>query len=193
MPEASTLAWLKDLGVVAVGLANNHSGDLGPAAFAAMVVRLREAGLTVLEHGLTQQVGPLRVVAWRDLDNHPQPRAALIDPQELTRAAPADLALMHWGREYSAEPGPREEALTAMLQRQGLPLIVGAHPHRASQDIRLWGGLDTVLVYSLGNFIFDQHGPRVSGAVLQISVFAQGTRALRLLALPDARSLVRGR
>ena len=193
MPQASTLAWLKDLGVVAVSLANNHSADLGSPAYAAMVARLREAGLLVLEHGQTNQVGPLRVVAWRDLDNHPQPRDALLSAAELAKAAPADLALMHWGREYSAEPGQRERDLTAMLRDRGVPLIVGAHPHRASPGIRLWDGVDTVLVYSLGNFIFDQHGPRVSGAVLQISVFAQGTRALRYLALPDARSLIRGR
>ena len=70
-------------------------------------------------------------------------------------------------------------------------LGVGAHPHRASRRIELLGGLDAVQLHSLGNFVFDQRAPRASGAVLQISVFAQGTRALRLIAVPDVFELGR--
>jgi poly-gamma-glutamate capsule biosynthesis protein CapA/YwtB (metallophosphatase superfamily) len=48
-----------------------------------------------------------------------------------------------------------------------------------------------VQLHSLGNFVFDQHGAHVSGAVLQISVFAQGTHALRLIPLPGVFELGR--
>ncbi|HMO46811.1 MAG TPA: AmmeMemoRadiSam system protein B [Rubrivivax sp.] len=195
MPAAQTLAWLRELGVVAVSVANNHSRDLGDAAYARMVAQLRGAGLQVLEHGRPQAVGPLRVAAWTDLDNAPSPRRELITPQALQQGLRPDelpeLALLHWGREFVAAPGARERALAQRLQSAGVPIVAGAHPHRASRRIELLGGLDAVWVPSLGNFVFDQRAPRASGAVLHISRFAQGTRALRLIALPDVFELGR--
>jgi poly-gamma-glutamate synthesis protein (capsule biosynthesis protein) len=190
MPRADTLRWLRELGVVAVGVANNHARDLGAEAYAAMVADLRAAGLTVLEHGRPQAVGPLRLTALRDLDNTPRPRDALIVDAELAAPA-ADIAFLHWGLEYGAEPGDRERRLAGALRKAGVPLVVGAHPHRASDRIALVDGLDTLLVYSLGNFVFDQRAPRASGAVLQVSVFAQGTRAVRLIPLTDVYTLGR--
>jgi hypothetical protein len=191
MPADDTLRWLRELGVVAVSLANNHSRDLGDAAYAAMVLRLREAGIQVLESGQPRRVGPLRVVAWTDLDNSPEPQRELIR-LPLLPPEPPDLAFMHWGREFVTTPGQRERALASSLHAAGVPMVVGAHPHRASRRIELLGGLDAVLVYSLGNFIFDQRAPRASGTVLQISQFEQGTRALRLIPVPDVFELGRG-
>jgi poly-gamma-glutamate synthesis protein (capsule biosynthesis protein) len=196
MPAGETLAWLRELGVVAAGVANNHSRDLGEARYLGMVEQLQRAGFTVLQHGQPQTVGPLRAVAWTDLDNQPAPRRELIDAkawqQGLPPTAVPDLALLHWGREYVVEPGERERALAQALQATGVSIVVGAHPHRASRRIELLGGLDAVQVHSLGNFIFDQRAPRASGAVLQISQFAQGTRALRLIPLPDVFELGQG-
>jgi len=190
MPADETLRWLRELGVVAVSVANNHSRDRGDDAYAAMVARLREAGLQVLESGQPQRVGPLRVAAWTDLDNSPEPRRDLIR-LPLSSADVPDLAFMHWGREFVTTPGQRERALANSLHAAGVPMVVGAHPHRASRRIELLGGLDTVMVYSLGNFVFDQRAPRATGAVLQISRFEQGTRALRLIPLPDIFELGR--
>jgi len=190
MPADETLRWLRELGVVAVSVANNHSRDLGDDAYAAMLARLREAGIQVLQSGQPQRVGPLRVVAWTDLDNNPAPRRELIRLPLQPRELP-DLAFMHWGREFVTAPGPRERALAHGLQSAGVPMIVGAHPHRASRRIELLGRLDAVMVYSLGNFVFDQRAPRTSGALLQISQFEQGTRALRLIPLPDVFELGR--
>ena len=191
MPTDDTLRWLRELGVVAVSVANNHSRDLGDEAYAAMVLRLREAGLQVLEQGQPQRVGALRVTAWTDLDNHPAPRRDLIG-LPLPPAEAPDLAFMHWGREFVTVPGQRERVLAESLRAAGVPMIAGAHPHRASRRIELWGGLDAVMVYSLGNFVFDQRAPRASGALLQISQFEQGTRALRLIPLPDVFDMATG-
>ncbi len=195
MPAKPTLQWLRELGVVAVSVANNHSHDLGDEAYAAMLARLRAAGFAVLEHGRPQAVGPLRVVAFSDIDNPPRPARARLTEADLQAllaggAAP-ELAFVHWGTEYVAEPGARERALAARLHALGVPLVVGAHPHRASRGIALLGGTDGAWVHSLGNFVFDQRAPRASGAVLQISVFAQGTRALRLIPWPDVDALAR--
>ncbi len=193
MPADDTLRWLRELGVVAVGVANNHARDLGDAAYAQMLQRLRQAGLQVLEHGQPQAVGPLRVTAWTDLDNQPAPRRELLALPLLPPGMPVpDLALLHWGQEFVSAPGARERAIAHDLGSAGVAIVAGAHAHRASRRIELLGGLDAVVVHGLGNFVFDQRAPRASGAVLQISQFEQGTRALRLVPLPDVFTLGRG-
>ena len=103
MPRADTLQWLQDLGVVAVGVANNHSRDLGEDAYRDSVAQLRGAGLQVLENGQGQRVGPLWLTALSDLDNHPAPRRDLLAPHRIGRLRPLDgqggpaVAFVHWG------------------------------------------------------------------------------------------------
>jgi poly-gamma-glutamate capsule biosynthesis protein CapA/YwtB (metallophosphatase superfamily) len=41
------------------------------------------------------------------------------------------------------------------------------------------------LVYSLGNFLFDQRSEQVSGALLEVTLFDQGTFFSRLIPLPN--------
>ena len=173
--------------MVAVSVANNHSRDLGDAAYARMLQQLRDAGLQVLEPGQPQRIGPLRVTAWTDLDNQPAPQRDLLPLPLLPDGAEVpDLAFLHWGREFVTTPGTRERALAHSLQAAGVAIVAGAHPHRASTRIELLGGWDAAMVHSLGNFVFDQRAPRASGAVLQISRFAQGTHALRLIPWPTS-------
>ena len=47
------------------------------------------------------------------------------------------------------------------------------------------------MVFSLGNFIFDQSAPRGSGALLELRVFGQGTLAARLVPVPNLFDLTR--
>ena len=117
MPADDTLRWLRELGVVAVSVANNHSRDLGDAAYAAMVARLREAGLQVLEDGQPQRVSALRITAWTDLDNNPAPRRDLLR-LPLQPTEPPDLVFMHWGREFVTMPGQRERAWRTACKRR---------------------------------------------------------------------------
>jgi hypothetical protein len=86
-------------------------------------------------------------------------------------------AFLHWGEEFAGTPGPREQAIAARLNARGIELIIGSHPHRAG---KLTGDRRQCLAFSLGNFIFDQRRPRVSGALLEIVFYPQGTYFLRL-------------
>jgi Bacterial capsule synthesis protein PGA_cap len=69
MPAALTREWLKALNVVAVSLANNHTMDLGGAAFEAMARTLSDAGVVVLQPGAIVDLGQFRLTALTDLDN----------------------------------------------------------------------------------------------------------------------------
>jgi poly-gamma-glutamate capsule biosynthesis protein CapA/YwtB (metallophosphatase superfamily) len=63
---------------------------------------------------------------------------------------------IHWGGEYQAAPGPRQRAVARALADAGAGLIVGHGPH-VPQRIE-WVG-ETLVAYSLGNFLFDQPYP----------------------------------
>jgi poly-gamma-glutamate synthesis protein (capsule biosynthesis protein) len=109
----------------------------------------------------------------------------LITEADLRRfaAMPPDkprFAFLHWGQEFADTPGPREQALAARLAAGGVELVIGSHPHRAGA---LTGDRQQCLAYSLGNFIFDQRRPQVSGALLEVMFYPQGTYFLRLHSL----------
>ncbi|MHC1782710.1 MAG: CapA family protein [Anaerolineaceae bacterium] len=68
---------------------------------------------------------------------------------------------MHWGMEYQADATSRQRELAKELADAGANLIVGHHPHVTQPVECLVGnGRDepTLVFYSLGNALFDQHG-----------------------------------
>jgi len=182
MASRPALAMLQDLNVAAVSLANNHTHDFGEPAFRTMQRLLNDAGIAVLEDRSVKDLGPFRLAAATDLDNRQEPVRDLLAAADLRRLAamPPDkprFAFLHWGQEFTATPGPREQALAARLAAEGVELVIGSHPHRAGT---LTGDRRQCLAYSLGNFIFDQRRPEVSGALLEVMFFPQGTYFLRL-------------
>jgi poly-gamma-glutamate synthesis protein (capsule biosynthesis protein) len=182
MAARPALDILQDLNVVAVSLANNHSHDFGESSYHTMQRLLTDAGITVLENRTVKDLGPFRLAAGTDLDNRQEPLRALLTDIDLARfeAVPPDkprFAFLHWGQEFTATPGPREQALAARIVASGVELIIGSHPHRAGA---LTGDRQQCLAFSLGNFIFDQRRPGVSGALLEVIFYPQGTYFLRL-------------
>jgi AmmeMemoRadiSam system protein B len=182
MATQPALDILRGLNVVAVSLANNHTHDFGELAYRAMQGLLTAAGISVLENGAVNDLGPFQLAAATDLDNREQPLRALLTAADLRRfdAMPPHkprVAFLHWGQEFTATPGPREHALAARLADGGVELVIGSHPHRAGG---LTGDRRQCLAYSLGNFIFDQRRPEVSGALLEVMFYPQGTYFLRL-------------
>jgi AmmeMemoRadiSam system protein B len=185
MPDALTMEWLSALNVKMVGLANNHTSDYGAEALKEMHRRLSAMGIAVLRHGESAEVGRIRVTALSDLSNQPEPKTNLIGKNEIAalwshQARSPHIALMHWGREFDPNPGARELELMSALRNAGISIVVGAHPHVASQSITEVDDRGMMCAFSLGNFLFDQPGKRVSGALLEVRVFAQGTHAMRL-------------
>lgn len=59
---------------------------------------------------------------------------------------------LHWGFEYMEEPSQEQVRLAHELIDAGADLILGHHPH-TPQPIEIYN--NGVIVYSLGNFIFD--------------------------------------
>jgi poly-gamma-glutamate synthesis protein (capsule biosynthesis protein) len=190
MPAPLTLDWLKALNVVAVSLANNHTQDLGGAAFDAMARILADAGIKVLRHGDVADLGSFRLAAFTDLDNSAGRAEGIITDADIARlaastASPPLFVMANWGTDYVAGPARRQLALMDAFRKAAVSLIVGVHPHVASANFDLLAGGQALSVASLGNFLFDQSGPRASGSVLEVRLFEQGTFFTRLVPIPN--------
>jgi len=65
---------------------------------------------------------------------------------------------VHWGVEYATAPRPEDVDLAHKMLEAGASVIVGAHPH-VLQPIETYttqDGRETVIFYSLGNFLSNQ-------------------------------------
>lgn len=190
MDESLTIPLLKALHVSAAGLANNHSFDLGAIGLESSASILGKSGIKPLRQGRIEDLGPFRVVALNFVRSVPRPgypltTDATIDDICKSTARPPLVAFVHWGREYVNAAESAETKIAQTLHRCGVSAIIGAHSHQATTDILAPNGGEMSVFYSLGNFLFDQSGPRVSGALLELRSFRQGTFATRRIAIPN--------
>ena len=200
-PDA--VAALRAAGFDVVSVANNHALDAGPAGLAQTLDVLRAAGIVgvadweagrLVDREIGRLVGGERfpivqstgmptyqVLAFDD-------SAGPMDVEGAVRAVAAaaeqaDLVIVsvHWGGEYQAAPSPRQRTVAARLAAAGADVVAGHGPH-VLQPVE-WVG-ETLVAYSLGNFLFDQPYPVDChwGAILQITL--RGNRIVAVAPLP---------
>lgn len=196
MPRDLALEWFRRLNVVGVGLANNHAMDMGASGLAETLDALAEAEIGHALSGERLTLPGVTIVALSDLDNTQSPPrnrldAAALDALIVSDAAVPVVSFVHWGMEYDPAPTAREHALAEAMRERGVAAIVGAHPHVASAGIVAIGGGDAAMVFSTGNFLFDQTEAVSSGAIVELWVFPQGTVFLRQLPVPNLFDLAR--
>ena len=184
----------------AVGLANNHSGDYGPQAFAQMLGLLRKSGLGYYGggHNLKEAHTPLilerqglriAVLGYNEFQprnfeaDHDRPGVAWSEDEQVVRdivdarrvwKADVVIPVMHWGWE---EPiaNPRQRALARLMIDAGADAVIGGHPHQL-QDHETYK--NKPIFYSLGNFVFEGFPDQVNniGWVVRLSLDRQGVR-----------------
>lgn len=141
-----------------VSLANNHSQDVGPAGEMETRNRLDELGLAWFGSFLSPVY-----IADRDINGIPLTFIGYhaFRPDERTlfdeiRAADQNgrtvIVMPHWGVEYETQTESQRRLAENMIAA-GADLIIGGHPH-VIQGIEIMNGVP--VIYSLGNFIFDQ-------------------------------------
>ncbi|WP_230687464.1 CapA family protein [Hymenobacter ruricola] len=166
--------WLRRLGLTHVSLANNHTFDqhlvglrdteravraarLGPLGYQAdsatgclPTLLGRDSSVAVLAYSEFRTGGAgKRCVCGRDFAALCQRLAAYktLFPQR------AVLVYLHWGTEYAGQPTARQRQQAHTLVDCGAAAVVGAHPH-VVQTVEFYRGQP--ILYSLGNFLFDQ-------------------------------------
>ncbi|NML68018.1 CapA family protein [Hymenobacter sp. RP-2-7] len=168
--------WLRGLGVTHVSLANNHTLDQRLPGLQATVRAGRAAGLGVLGYEPDSLAGCLPTVLGADSSVVAfaysafgqagagegcvcgREAAALCERVATYKTLfpeRAVLVYLHWGTEYAAQPSARQRQLAHDLVDAGAAAVVGAHPH-VVQPVEFYRGRP--IVYSLGNFLFDQRG-----------------------------------
>jgi poly-gamma-glutamate synthesis protein (capsule biosynthesis protein) len=190
MLDEIAIPLLGRLNVIAAGLANNHSLDLGPLGLSASRSMLTRHRIEPLIHGEVRDLGQLRLLPLTFRRGRYRGPGVIRGPGDLDavcglEADPPLVALVHWGEEYTSVPGPAEREAALTLADCGVTLVVGAHSHQASTGIEPLAGGALQLAYSLGNFLFDQASGRTSGALIEVRAFRQGTLATRLVPLPN--------
>jgi poly-gamma-glutamate synthesis protein (capsule biosynthesis protein) len=72
---------------------------------------------------------------------------------------------IHWGIEYATTPRPEDVEIAHRMLDAGASVIVGHHPHvlQPVETYRTADGRNTVIFYSLGNFLSNQSRTYVDG------------------------------
>jgi poly-gamma-glutamate capsule biosynthesis protein CapA/YwtB (metallophosphatase superfamily) len=192
---------LTSAGIDVVSLANNHILDYRLKALTDCISRLDAAGIKHAGAG-----ADLAAASTPAIIETPAGKVALIAASEITASfaatskragtyyipetAAANKALiakvtetatqadfvvvsLHWGVEYKTAANSDQIGLAHALIDAGADLILGHHPH-VVQGLEIYK--DRLIVYSMGDFVFD-HYSRITGEafVLQVSIPRDGT------------------
>ena len=199
MPQ--TLDVLKALNVEVVSLGNNHMLDYGEAALIETLERLDGAGIKRVGAGRNYQEANEPVILKRNgrrlaflshafiysansrmatarqagISDH---RASRIVPQvrELSRAGLDVVVMIHWGFEYRFFPIPYQMRQARRMIDEGACIILGHGPHYPQGIER---HRDRDIVYSLGNFIFDEPHKFANRSFIYSTEIVDGTTRSR--------------
>jgi poly-gamma-glutamate synthesis protein (capsule biosynthesis protein) len=157
---------LQAAGFNVLTLANNHARDFGSAGMSETIALLETAGIHTLGAGprayepvfikvnglqvallaRTYAIGQQNQVAWADED---ELRTAVAAAKE---QADVVVVHLHAGIEYSPYANETQRRLAQAAADGGAALVIGHHSH-SLQEVE-WIG-DTLVAYSLGDFVFD--------------------------------------
>jgi len=167
---------LKDSGFNVLTLANNHILDWGIDGVADTMRYLREGGLYFSGVGFskTEASKPIRfnlndvqvgIICYNDIYPFSLERTGKkvetnrLDSEtekvvkDLKKEFDVLIAAVHTGTEYLPEPEKEKVQAMRNLIDAGVDVVLGTHPH-VMQKIEVYG--EGLIVYSLGNLIFDQ-------------------------------------
>ena len=67
------------------------------------------------------------------------------------------IVMMHWGYEFTFTPNYEQEFLSNYLNDLGVDIVIGNHSHSIQPIKWIHGNHDTLVYYSLGNFVSADH------------------------------------
>jgi gamma-polyglutamate biosynthesis protein CapA len=192
--DSSSVEVLKRSGFDIFCLANNHILDYGRQTLLETRNILEINGLTevgvgknkaeaispriIRKNGCTIAFLAFAAVPYfgTGLDaNLPCPAIAdsVIVRAEIEKCRPADIVIvtLHWGVEYTSHPTGEQVKLAHLCIYSGADLVIGHHPH-VIQSIEKYHG--KFILYSLGNFVFDQHKQEQRESILFACTFRDG-------------------
>jgi len=144
-------------GIDVVNLANNHLRNYGETGMKKTVELLNKNNVSII--GLNDNLVQKEIRGTKfgflgfDLTSGYQEEKMIKTVQENSLRVDVLIVSFHWGAEYAKEPTEKQVELAHKTIDAGAALILGHHPH-VIQRVEDYHGAK--IVYSLGNFIFDQ-------------------------------------
>ena len=93
---------------------------------------------------------------------------------------------MHWGEEYSFEVSSRQREIASYLSSLGVQLIIGHHPH-VVEPIEYVN--DTLVIYSLGNFLSAQRGiDKLTGLMVSLDIVKTTVNSVSTITLENIKA-----
>jgi poly-gamma-glutamate synthesis protein (capsule biosynthesis protein) len=176
--KPAVLPVLKEAGFDILSFANNHVGDWNVKAFNDTLVHLKDNNILVTGAGENKaeaekvtiiekngirfgfigfsDVGP----NWMQAKENSSGILLASDPNYASIISKAKeecdflFVSIHFGEEYKKTHNKRQENLAHTAIDNGADMVIGHHPH-VTQDMEEYNG--KTIIYSLGNFIFDQY------------------------------------
>ncbi|HBP00552.1 MAG: hypothetical protein UU48_C0007G0006 [Candidatus Uhrbacteria bacterium GW2011_GWF2_41_16] len=154
---------LKLLGFTHLSVSNNHIGDYGEAAWKESSQYLQTSDIEPVggyrndgEPVVWNEKGHQVIfLAFEDLIRPLDPKVVISQIQTASKLGSIMIVSFHWGAEYEHEPNTDQINLAHVAIDAGADLVIGHHPH-VLQGVEKYK--DGLILYSLGNFIFDQIG-----------------------------------
>ncbi|MGI6702584.1 MAG: CapA family protein [Clostridia bacterium] len=203
---------LKEAGFDVLSLANNHTLDYDTPALIETIQNLEQAGIGYVGAGenLEQARRPLVVMkdgvrvgflaynefynyfwsysyrrtfeATEDMAGTAPMKEELIreDIDKLKTLCDVVVVSLHWGIENSNRITPAQQQLGHKIIDWGGDIVLGHHPH-VLQGIEFYN--DKLIVYSLGNFIFDQNGDNNNQSII-LDIGLEDGRIIEVAAYP---------
>ncbi len=197
---------LKAANFTVLSLANNHTLNFGRQGLADTCRRLAEADIGFAgggrdeaeanrPHFVERRGIRFAFLAYNAIDTVPPALAAKKDAPGLSllemgpvamavqiAKAQADIVVVsvHHGNEYSLTPHPSQVQFCRAVIDAGADLVIGHHPHVMQPAEPYRHGL---ILYSLGNFVFDQHFAHTRDSVM-VRVHFRKTGAVKAEFIP---------
>ncbi len=194
-----TVSGLELADIDVLSRANNHSFDFGPGGMDDTSMTLDAAGIKHFGMGHTLAearepaicaIGELSFAflgyngisaAWDGATADSPGTSPMIEEyvrQDVSRLASAGhivVPFFHWGVEYVAEPTLEQQRFAHVAIEAGAAAVIGSHPHWV-QAIETYQGKP--VIYSLGNFVFDQAWSRETTEGLIADLWFEGDKVL---------------
>src|SRR3989344_4506107 len=209
--DPETIPALKGAGISVLSVANNHIGDWGRLAYIDSLSRLTENEILYTGGGNTKEeaetpaiiekygmkigflgfsdVGPTCMEAGTDKAGQLLASDPRFDEIVANAAKQVDYLLVsfHFGDEYKPKHNARQEYLAHKAVDAGAKVVIGHHPH-VIEDTEVYSrkgctqsSCMSYIIYSLGNFIFDQSWsePTMQGMLLEMKLSRNGEIAVK--------------
>lgn len=154
--------WGKQEGVIAAGSYESETARTTPHIMEKNGITYTLLSYSTLTNGLTIPKGK------EYLFNLYSDEKVKADVERVRDKVDVVMVAMHWGEEYTHVPTYEEKKIAQYLADLDVDIVIGTHPH-VIQPIDFID--DTMVIYSLGNFVSSQIGPeKLTGLMASVTI-----------------------